>query len=281
VRLWRRAARRVRSSKGFQNLRFRTMGPRIRLRHRFRPEEWSDADPFKIVHVPVDRISLMTWIPRHVRESEDLVAGANVEWSRARFHKWENLGRVLGGDWDLKRRLFGTNLHHRLLTDRFIRGMAWEESEAFHELTRRVLAGEALWHGCRTIPQIQARCEEVERLYESMRSEGYRLQKEMGDGDLRRRFDEVVLNVGRNGELLYNSSGSHRILLARALGISSVPVRFLVRHVSWQRVRNRLRRPEGVEGEAEGDPGFMPHPDLDDIDRKGDRVPRPADDSEA
>ena len=58
-----------------------------------------------------------------------------------------------------------------------------------------------------------------------------------------------------------NNDGKHRIILARILGIPSVPARVLVRHRQWQIVRDAVRRGNDevlVRSHAH-------HPDLQDL----------------
>lgn len=50
---------------------------------------------------------------------------------------------------------------------------------------------------------------------------------------------EVTVNVGRDGEFILNE-GRHRFSVANALGLSSIPVRVLIRHKEWQQMREEI-----------------------------------------
>lgn len=59
-----------------------------------------------------------------------------------------------------------------------------------------------------------------------MKTEGYQSQK-MLDG---RPDHEITVNIGRDGQFLYNSEGRHRLSIAKVLNVDSVPVLILGIH---------------------------------------------------
>ena len=131
----------------------------------------------------------------------------------------------------------------RGLEQRFIEGHPWEETalyDAFVDQLRRF--GNAWGH--RSMAGFAARCREIEALYESLRSEGYRRQERLAGLDhprLAHRADEIGVDIGRDGTLYWRAYGQHRLALAQLLGLESVPVVVHRRHRRWQERRNRLR----------------------------------------
>ncbi|MFC4989666.1 hypothetical protein [Saliphagus infecundisoli] len=72
-------------------------------------------------------------------------------------------------------------------------------------------------------------------------------------------LNEVGINVGRDGALLWRHRGLHRLSIAKLLGVDRIPIYVLARHAGWQRVRDRLRAGEPVGT------GPDSHPDLADL----------------
>jgi hypothetical protein len=71
--------------------------------------------------------------------------------------------------------------------------------------------------------------------------------------------DEVAVDIGRDGELLY-FDGKHRLSIAKLLDVESIPIRVVVRHREWQELRDDVRRTGTVDREE-----LRSHPDLQDL----------------
>ena len=52
------------------------------------------------------------------------------------------------------------------------------------------------------------------------------------DGIRKSVLDDISVNLGRNGEILFNNRGHHRLSIAKILGINTVPVQVVVVHAS-------------------------------------------------
>ncbi len=213
-----------------------------RLRRRLVPRRYTDADPFTVVRVDpaeIDR-SVLEWTPR--------------------LPQW---GRVVGGDWDRHWEPFEERAVYRGLHQRYREGRAWVETalyEAFVDQLERY--GNAWEHG--SMRAFETRCREVDRLYESIRDQGYHTQADLADvaePRLAHLRDEINVDVGRDGTLYWRSYGQHRLAIAKLLALESVPVVIHRRHRRWQTVRDRLRATERPTRAAGGDP----HPDLRDV----------------
>jgi hypothetical protein len=93
-------------------------------------------------------------------------------------------------------------------------------------------------------------------LFEKIRREGYRTQKEMKTGNP---LDEIHVQIGRDGGILFEE-GFHRLVIAQLLKIDRIPVVVYRRHPVWNDLRNAV-----IEIVAER--GFfhqpLDHPDLD------------------
>lgn len=216
-------------------------------------------DPFEIVSVP----------PSHITFN-----------SGNRFSylgdKYADAGLVADGSWDRTDVRFGVESFlgteltiYRALTQRFVEGNEWEEIDyvqhAFDEIDRYGVAG---WRNCESRAEILHRCRRIDELFHDIEANGYRSKREqyaVRDQVPRsnfRRFDflhdEVVVNVGRDGELLF-VGGHHRLSIAKILDLDEIPVRLFVRHTAWQERRDRI-----AEG-ASPLPERRNHPDLQDV----------------
>ncbi len=213
---------------------FRT---RHRLRRRFRPGRYIDADPFSL-----------RWIDPASIEDEVLP-------DRPERPPW---GRVEAGRWDSEARPFEDRPVVRALTARFDGGRAWEETclrEHFVDQIDRF--GEAWSH--ESGDGFERRCAAIDALYESMAGEGYLTQRTLarrGDGDAVPVLNEITVDVGRDGAFLWRGQGQHRLALSRLLGIEHVPVLVARRHRDWQAEREEARAGGGVG---------RTHPDLTDL----------------
>ena len=219
-------------------------------------------DPFRLAWIDPDRIV------RHTRR----------EYPPYR-DRMALFGAVRGGNWDRRDRppidpayrgpparlfvadRFEESVLYRSLEAHFDRGVPWAETELVREAL--ALLGdptvERVWHECTTAAEIRQRCRRLDRLYESIREEGYRSRREQFGVDPAVGFrdslrEEMAVDVGRDGELLL-VCGKHRLAIAKLLDLDRVPVVFLVRHPEWMRRREAVAR-----GEVRAS-----HPDLRDL----------------
>lgn len=221
-----------------------------RVRRRLRPDRYTDADPTKLVRIDPDDVdgSVLDEYPGTVAR-----------------------GVVEGGDWDLRSEPFDNRPVARAIRQR-IDGDDWAETPLpRHILSQAERFGEAWGYDLPDLAAggVEARCAAVDRLVASIRERGYRTQAELGDRDGRShpnsaidpvpRYDEIHVDVGRDGRLLWSCHGQHRLAIARTLDVPAVPVVVARRHSEWQRVRDAVRR--GTRDPPE-------HPDLRDLIRR-------------
>lgn len=180
---------------------------------------------------------------------------------------------VARGDWDLDLPAFDAHPLPRAIEDHFLRGVPWAETEYYVtelDLVRRRGRGH---NGCRSVEDVQKRWDLLDRIYEDMRDNGYRMLEELGDAATR----DLLINVGRHGQLIYET-GKHRLSIARVLGIQRVPVRVMVRHQSWFRHALGAIRADTPDELPEATRQWERHPDVvallsaESVDRKRRRL---------
>ncbi|OUJ18261.1 ParB-like nuclease domain containing protein [Methanonatronarchaeum thermophilum] len=152
------------------------------------------------------------------------------------------------------------------LVERFVGGVEWEDTEFY----RKVVTLDISCSRYTSVDRINDQLERLDRLYFDIRDNGYKTQAELqmnGGGPFEpvsnRRFPElgeVIVNVGRDGEVLFNT-GRHRFCIARVLGLE-IPVRVFLRHKCWQDVRREVFLARDVDCLSDRAFKYLEHPDV-------------------
>lgn len=182
------------------------------------------------------------------------------------FNVHDFKGRVIGGDWDRLEKTFEDLDIYFALRQVCMERKHWTETAFYQRALDGLNRGELSWWGCRDKSNFDRRCKGLELLYQRIKHEGYKSQREMilsqKHYDPRSLEDEVTVSVGRHGDLLFSNS-AHRLAIARLLGIQKIPVKIAVRHPEWMRFRKEFM----LYAKDQGGKTYQPvtHPDLDDI----------------
>lgn len=183
-------------------------------------------------------------------------------WGPESYRKFDDRGTVLDGSWDRDVQEFESLDVYRAMQDHFLDGRPWSETDYYQRVLGQVLGG---YHkrGMTSRADVDARCADLDRLYRTIRDEGYKALPTIRP----RPFpwtgyeDEVSIRIGRDGDLLFED-GRHRLAIAKLLGVKRIPVKVTVRHRLWfsfvRRVQDYARDHGGVEYP-------ISHPDLDEI----------------
>ena len=201
------------------------------LRTRY-PARYTDADPYKTMYVDPKRIQNTT---------EDI-------FSKRR-------GWVVDGTWDSGGDLFMERTYPKAIEQRFVERKEWNDTVLFETEDKKAATAHA---------------ESIDTLYDSIRQHGYYSQRELLSKDpsaawnglndaMHPLANEISVDIGRDGELLWNICGQHRLAIAKVLDVDEVPVQVFRRHHEWQEIRDRARRGEEIPER------FRAHPDLQDL----------------
>lgn len=204
----------------------------IWILNRIYPHKYTDADPYKTIFVDPSAIERTTGNP----------------FSKRR-------GWVVDGDWDTNGEVYMQRSPAKAIEQRFT--MDHEESDT-------VPADRYAYFKSRES------ADSTERLYQNICNRGYKSQHELLKEDPEAAWNglndamhplanEVAVDIGRNGELLWNICGQHRLAIAKVLEIDRIPVQVFRRHTEWQSIRDRIRRGEEVPET------LRDHPDLADV----------------
>ena len=181
------------------------------------------------------------------------------------FNPYQYKGEIIGGDWDRLEKKFEDLDVYIAFKERFINGKDWEDTIFYQRVLDEVTDGKFLW-GCRNKSELDRRCKSLDSLYQNIKSRGYKSQSEIlsekNIHDPMKIEDEITVNVGSEGDLLFNNS-AHRLAIAKLLGIQKVPVRITVRHPQWQDFREEVLHYAEEPDKKIYHP--ITHPDLCDI----------------
>ena len=200
--------------------------------------------------------------------------GADVAPKDRVFDMQRDKGKVYGGSWDISQYPFADLDVVRAIRDRIEHRVDWRDTDFYsrvrEDINRR---GHTGWN-IRSESDLEARCEHLDRLIDSIRCRGYLLNhtvvldgEEKGLGGDPTFGSEITVNIGRSGEYLFQD-GRHRLAVAKVLGVDKVPVKVLVRHKQWMEFRQFLRSLTWAEeGSSKPDQLYQNplHPDLIDM----------------
>lgn len=231
----------------------------------------SYADPTKIIYIDPDRIDSYLLMSSktdfdYQKQIENEVAHL-YDTEKAGFRQRINAGRILAGDWDQHTRSWDNHLIYQSFVDVYRNGKDWVETEWVQAALKRIDAGYSSYGYSSKKEFLNNRIPYLEQLYDSLNKEGYLTQKELED-DHRTDgfFHEIGVNIGRNGEIIYNNrSGQNRLSFAKLLGLDRIPVIVIVRHEEWQKTRARAANSNFADGLGEEGQQVKNHPDMADL----------------
>lgn len=154
-------------------------------------------------------------------------------------------GRVLDGDWDQKGYATVDSWIRTIIRKRIRLNYSWKDAGGYDRMMKKIEAtGRADW--CRSIDDVVRRHEDLNRLIAHLKNGGRFLsRREISPGNFRERGG-VVIHVARNGELLFNAKGNHRLAIAQELGLVWIPAQVGIVHLEAVKsgaFRKLTRRP--------------------------------------
>jgi 2-polyprenyl-3-methyl-5-hydroxy-6-metoxy-1,4-benzoquinol methylase len=182
------------------------------------------------------------------------------------FDIYRDKGGVIGGDWDRLDKRFEDLDIYVAFKERFVEGKDWADTAFYQRVLHEIINGKSLWR-CRNKVDLDRRCENLDSLFQNIKSKGYKSQSEIisqeNTRDELQSEDEIAVNIGRDGDLLFNN-GAHRLAIVKLLGIPNIPIKITARHAQWVNFRREILL------YAEDQPSgkiYSPitHPDLQDI----------------
>lgn len=191
------------------------------------------------IHRSVPNPSRVYWIsPKRIMDHTNYLKNPDSETTPFfdRVFPPEMRGRIVNGNWDVTNCKFTDLTVYKALQERILRGVKWQDTDFYGKVLDHIKSGRFVW-GIRNETDLKKRCKYLDSLYENIRTNGYRLNRRVHEGNID--FDEIDVNIGRNGEYLFQN-GVHRLSIAKILGLKYVPVMVFVRHRKWQDFRESV-----------------------------------------
>lgn len=174
---------------------------------------------------------------------------------------------VIDGGWDTAIKPLQEYDLFRSVYSHFRHDIPWEETDLYRRVKADIEENEnwSKW-GCKDLADFENRCRRIDALYDHIATEGYQTQRELKHSDadpvgVRRcrppEWHEVTVHVGRDGRFIFHE-GRHRLAIAHALKLDSIPARVMVRHRTWQSRRDEAY----LQGDESDVIDIRTHPDV-------------------
>lgn len=212
-------------------------------------------DPYKIIYVDPDQIEYMLCpaLRKEIGRYGTHIMGGS--WDQAPIKDAKITAEYLTNNNDRGRLRFSNYMFHTSNKDHFINGTPWEETEWFQWYKTNLHRSSK-----QNMKEVRDYFNKIDKLYDKITQEGYKLQKEINPNRERSELDEIMVDIGRDGTFLFED-GRHRLSIAKILGLEQIPVRVLVRHSIWQEIRNRVAH-QSISGNDNKSQLPLEHPDL-------------------
>lgn len=145
------------------------------------------------------------------------------------FTKYGHAGHIESGEWDLRAAPLSSSPKYRLIRD--YQTGAIDSSELTYQRLRAVGYPESeatFYTECGYGTYLDALFDSVKRNGIENDHTGAESQARPAD-----RYDQIAVNIGRDGAVIFNSCGFHRLITAQLLAVDTVPVRLNVIHEDW------------------------------------------------
>ncbi|MFC1945688.1 hypothetical protein ACFLW1_00645 [Chloroflexota bacterium] len=139
---------------------------------------------------------------------------------------------IQDGDWDLARRELPLN---ETVTELFVEHKLPPETAQYRRM-RAAVEAEAPAYWCRTPEDVDRYFQVLLDTFEDISKSGYRTaQERRGTATAAGGYypDEVLVSIGRDGELLLESGGTHRLSMAKLLVLEAIPAVVVRRHYRY------------------------------------------------
>lgn len=208
---------------------------RLLLRFKLIFQKYNVPDPEEIYWIHPNRIVYHT---NYIKEGDP-------DFKDRVFDMIKDKGAIYGGNWDITTHKFSELDVFKAFEQRIKYGVRWEETAFYNNELNQIRAGRMTW-GCENAKDWNERCQYLDALIQSIKEQGYRLAHQVSviggaiAPFLRKEMSlEITVNIGRNGQYFFQAS-RHRLAIAKILGLKTIPVKVLVRHKEWQKLRENL-----------------------------------------
>jgi len=177
--------------------------------HKIHPTKYTVADPYKIIWVDPNEITHISGL-----------------------HDKKRRGWVLDGNWDKECEYFLDKPVPNSIHQHYVEGVPWEDTSL-----------STLYD---SPDKLKKKCGMIESLYNTIAEQGFKSQTELvnespdeswkqSNATIAPLTNEITVDIGRDGEILWNMLGKHRLSIAKVLDLDEVPVLVFARHKEWEK----------------------------------------------
>lgn len=208
-------------------------------------------NPVQLVYINPDRVNYFLLESEQTdynyREEIEKECQDLYQNDKARFKRRKNIGKILEGEWDKHKRDWRNHDLYNSIKEVYVNGKDWIDTGFIQLCLQRILRGYCSYGYKTKEAFINNRIPYMEYIHENMKDEGYQTQDESSDDHRTKNvFHEISVNIGRNGEVIFNNaSGQHRLSFAKILGIEKVPMIVVVWHkqyIDWLKENTDIDR---------------------------------------
>ncbi len=239
------------------------------LRHFLYKSKWrgSFPDPFKIIYVDPSNVNYYLQRSNNISNygtyiqdgdwDENYYEGSEQVWNTNPISPTETFSKptqIKFEDFDM----------YSSLKKHFQDGVPWKETEYYKKLKSGGNKQQPVHPTSRPTDYF----DRLDSLYKSIKKYGCKSQKELlneGLTDnqkiriLKPELNEICISIGRNGNMMHDGGGEHRLCIAKILDLEKIPVRVIVRHEEWQKYRKK------IFDSSRNKTSRLNHPDLQDV----------------
>ena len=216
----------------------------------FNRQNSADIKPFRLLYINPDDI-------------EDYIVDGHRNYEEDYLKP-----RIKDGDWDLQKKDFESKDIFKSIKMRFKENKSWTNTPKYKNSINAIENNEENYYkyGAETEKELLDSLKQIDELHNNILKEGYKTQNEARKGiktDRNFRIDEhlphireILVSIGRDGDFILED-GNHRLAIAKLLELEKIPVRVLIRHREWQKIRNQaVNNPEKLTKKQKQ------HPDI-------------------
>lgn len=149
-------------------------------------------------------------------------------FDRGYFKENKRKGQVLSGDWDTGSLKFNQLIEFKAIYDHINGIKNWKKSKFAKRSANYIKKGEKAKGFTNVDEFLIQREKQINNLISSIQNKGLLSVKHTQDNS--RKFDDISINVGRHGQLLFNNRGVHRLSIAKIINIEIIPVQVIIWH---------------------------------------------------
>lgn len=173
----------------------------------------------------------------------------HAHFDRGYFNEGTRRGSFLDGNWDNATLRFDQLLEYIAIRDHINGRVPWAESEFAGRGHRWIRSGAQTRGFSDPDEFLTTRSQQVDQLIHSIQEHG--VHPAGGPGAALVVDDDISVNVARDGRLLFNNRGHHRLSIAKILQVPFIPVQVIVRHCAVRAWRGRPWRSSSCRASRE------------------------------